>query len=310
MLGVIVAILVQYPAHAQLAAPIAIPPAATISGSGPASTAVPRNGNGALADDRSFPFVVALLNGSGGVVCSGTLLNRHGQILTAAHCFCDPSSRPTRVRIGRSVHAADRAAVDELTLQREISDTVAFLDEDYCAKKGVDLAVVATRTPLDASVDLVADLHVASPKTPHPDPKFAKYPLAAYIQSFRSNDPVPVFTVGFGASEVQTLGGGAKRFAQIDLLPCQLNRSECTTLLEFYAPSAQGAAVETCRGDSGGPVLEREDGAGQPPRWRLFGVTSRSLSDNREKYCGGGGVYVSVLSPRVQNWLAQFLEAR
>ncbi|MFY9316951.1 MAG: trypsin-like serine protease [Burkholderiales bacterium] len=283
-------------AHAQRAEPILLPRAV---GASPALAPPAR------ADALSFPFVVALVNAGGGVMCSGTLLNPRGKILTAARCFCDPSSQPTHVRIGRSVYATDKTDRGELTLQRELAPGAEFLDEGYCAKRGFDLAIAATREPLDqALAEILGGLHVATPKAPYPDPDFKRYPLGAYLRAFQSGKPVEVYTVGFGETEVAAKGGGAKRYARLKVLPCAPGQPGCMLLMEYFAPEQDGAA-DTCRGDSGGPVLEREDGTG----WLLFAVTSRSLGDRRDKYCGGGGVYVSVLSPRVQDWLGRHIDA-
>jgi len=67
----------------------------------------------------------------------------------------------------------------------------------------------------------------------------------------------------------------------------------CAPDFELVLPRKSGA--DTCHGDSGGPVLERE---GQ--RWRIVAITSRSVVSSILE-CGDGGVYVRVDS--IRPWL-------
>jgi hypothetical protein len=63
----------------------------------------------------------------------------------------------------------------------------------------------------------------------------------------------------------------------------------------------QRGTVDSCNGDSGGPVFIREASPGTG--FRLMGITSRSAS--RQVTCGAGGVYtlVPTNNDRVYNWL-------
>jgi hypothetical protein len=265
-------------------------------------------GGASLPPDLSFPFVVALLNSRNGMACSGTLISNRGHVLTAAHCFCDAASRPAAMRIGRSIFL-DTPVASELRVTRELADEVQFLDEKYCAaKNGIDLAIAVTRMPLDLALDLTGSLHVVTPRTPHPDRNAAMFPLGYYLQMFTAGKPFSVVAVGFGASELQPLSGGSKRYASLSVLPCGPTDTRCEQFIELQARNPAGVAVDTCVGDSGGPLLEA-GGTGQRT-WRLFGVTSRAITGGKEQYCGSGGVYVSVLSLRVQNWLAGVVDAK
>jgi hypothetical protein len=258
-----------------------------------------------LPTDRAFPFVVALMNARGGVACSGTLLSERGHVLTAAHCFCEQHPRPVAVRIGRSIFA-NNPVVDELRITRALSDSVVLFDTQFCERGGLDLAVARTRKPLDAPVSLIENLHVVTPRTPYPPGN--PFPLAYYLNLMTAQKPFQVVAVGFGANELQPLSGGTKRYAELSVLPCGLSDKDCSHLLEFYARNPAGVDVDTCLGDSGGPILQI--GAPGERTWRLFGVTARSIQGGSEKYCGSGGVYVSVMSLRVQEWIEKLVDAQ
>jgi secreted trypsin-like serine protease len=69
-------------------------------------------------------------------------------------------------------------------------------------------------------------------------------------------------------------------------------------------------AIDTCSGDSGGPVYwfaQRYDHEGNLGVHRfLVGITSRALAGVDQSFgqCGGGGVYTAVVHGDVLAWLA------
>jgi hypothetical protein len=98
--------------------------------------------------------------------------------------------------------------------------------------------------------------------------------------------------VGFGATDsAAARGTGVKRAARIPLdgWGCDLSRSRtagCNP--EFEMVVATPGGVDTCDGDSGGPLLERNGG-----EWRLLGITSRPIASSRKR-CGDGGVCTRI----------------
>jgi hypothetical protein len=72
----------------------------------------------------------------------------------------------------------------------------------------------------------------------------------------------------------------------------------CLPGLELVLPRTAG--IDTCSGDSGGPILEVQSGA-----WRVVAVTSRSVS-NALLPCGDGGIYVRTDAVAV--WLTAQLK--
>ena len=108
---------------------------------------------------------------------------------------------------------------------------------------------------------------------------------------------------GFGATNYSaTRGAGEKRTARVPLQGwgCDLSRvrtTGCLPNIELLVATPGG--VDTCDGDSGGPLLER---VGR--QWRLLGITSRSLASARKR-CGEGGIYIRI--DKISAWLQHSL---
>jgi hypothetical protein len=111
---------------------------------------------------------------------------------------------------------------------------------------------------------------------------------------------------GFGATDHSaTRGAGEKRAARIPLQGwgCDLSRvrtTGCVPSIELLAVAPGG--VDTCDGDSGGPLLERVGN-----QWRLLGITSRPLASARKR-CGEGGIYTRI--DTITDWLRRNLASR
>jgi secreted trypsin-like serine protease len=133
--------------------------------------------------------------------------------------------------------------------------------------------------------------------------------LSAALPRTASTDP-GFLLVGFGCSKpTQASDGnldcliskigikmGAVAYKSAD---CLVPTSSTCHFGEFILSSDAGT-IDTCAGDSGGPVL-------LPPRTtdffgpRLVGLTSRSWSSTGQ--CGPGGIYTKLTSTEIINWL-------
>ena len=226
--------------------------------------------DGGTSDPMSFPYVVALLR-NGDVHCSGFIVGQ-SSVVTAAHCVC-PEIADT-VFIGSSIYEGDsdsKGYEEEFALSGEFET----FSRDFChysnpiANGLVDLAIVYTEKPMEL-----------------PRSFFPWLPLGVY------RDQGTSIVVGFGASEY-TSAGGVKRFAVIEVFPCDVHpQTGCLRNKEMVAVNPPGERVDTCKGDSGGPVLYDYGGG-----FGVMGLTSRKIEGGDAEHCGSGGIYVSTLTP-------------
>ena len=112
--------------------------------------------------------------------------------------------------------------------------------------------------------------------------------------------------VGFGVDDVRhPTSFGVKRSVEVPAAGwgCDRGRvrsTRCQPGAELLLIAVGGA--DTCRGDSGGPVLEPTDNG-----YRLLAITSRSTASGGAP-CGRGGIYVRA--DAIDPWLTSLLEAR
>lgn len=252
------------------------------------------------AEDTSHPETVALLSGSNEVLCSGVLVS-DTHVLTAAHCVCDFT--PRFVFVGSDVddlrtNPDGRIAASFTIDPRSLGTPPYVFEPTYCTLDKEERAA-------------------------HPDIALLRFendrPLADRFKRRVPFQVAPLDTpvariVGFGASE-KTASGGTKRFATVQTETCRRDdETGCNAELEFVAhdPDARDAAsgrVDTCNGDSGGPVYW----AGAD-FW--IGMTLRSV-EQEGPYCGAGGIYLefgriahreNTESDHIQYWYRRVLE--
>jgi len=223
---------------------------------------------GSLSESSAWRDSVALLRGHT-FVCSGILVARR-TVLTAAHCLT--GEPPDRVVFGAEPQAEDTVTVSVESVHQYPDWT-----------KSYDLGIVklGNISHLDVPYRLIA--------------------RGCALQSFARD--APVVAVGFG-STTSLPQGVQKHEARMSLVTTDCNtvpEASCRdTLGKGAEVIAGGGGVDTCGGDSGGPLyLETPDGH------VLLGVTSRALYPAVQ--CGGGGIYVR-LDETALAWLADAAE--
>jgi Trypsin len=238
---------------------------------------------------QALPEVVAIKSRAG-EWCTGTLIGSKA-ILTAAHCFCSDG--------GNFDHRGDVMFGNRATEPREtipISWAVS-MRPDFCRVQksqfpaGEDLALAI----------LASDATVARPTQ-----------LVNFTGQYLGQPSQNLIVVGFGLTEKYT--SGQKLYASVPI-----KSPLCDGVAESLHGCARGrevvladklGRVDTCGGDSGGPVYYRDMGqAPAPERWVLAAVTSRASADalrvNSQVKCGPGGIY-TLLGPAAMSWLCRW----
>lgn len=203
--------------------------------------------------------------------CSGVLISDQ-LVLTAGHCA--DGEQPTRVLFGTG-EDDPRAAVFDVDGPPERNPGYSK-DQNYLN----DLTLIVLHGKVTANV---------SPAKIAP-------PSIFNVQQFRT-----VRLVGFGMSDQQARQGfGVKRYGDTGVVSPDCEQAGDEKYgghpgLEFVAGDQR---VDTCRGDSGGPVFWENS----QKEWLLVGTTSRWTA-NHSHICGDGGVYVRT--DRYLQWISE-----
>ncbi len=205
-----------------------------IAGSGP-SQAAAKIVNG--LETHLYPSVGMLVTGDGSL-CSGILVGCQ-TFLTAAHCICtipgvvaldgaECNARPDRLDPARFRVFFQHAGVFQVS--------AVAVNPSYLPDTASDLALLRLASPVDGITPTAINT-TAKPA----------FGTAGTI-------------VGFGATAVELQNGGIKRVGSVATSSCSGPANAFQICWNFTSPlGPPGTNANTCRGDSGGPLLVATD---------------------------------------------------
>lgn len=249
-------------------------------------------------------------------VCTGTLLHGQHAVLTAGHCSCG-ITESYRFIAKRTFDGKPDAEPKDASAFRAIREPARFPGFS-CAEgvdnSGRDLAVFFIR-------DIEEQAHETDVQSETLDPD--AFTRIVSMHTVYASGARQLTAAGYGITEDGTFSRTLER-GRIDIgsyfcSQGSFGGTPCAGFHEFVLGSVSGASqtlpVDTCNGDSGGPVYwyppeqTADDGTTFLPPPALVGVTSRALlyADHLPgMLCGGGGIYTAVGHSDVLNWLQAY----
>lgn len=234
---------------------------------------------GTVVRAGDFPDIVGVSAADGEVACTGVLI-KPDLVLTAAHCALQGISE--RIHIGNRRGQWD--ATYKVARSRHALQSPDLPAGCWSLQCGRDLAVLLLEGPVrDVTPRAYADERVVDRAKFYHVVGFGRTDPEATIRSETKRE-ANVAAVSNGCEG--RVGGRPDR----DVYGCEAGQ-------EVVAGQVRDTA-DTCKGDSGGPLLMSADGRTPPAtsaRYRLAGITSRPTSLAR-RICGDGGVYERLTS--------------
>ncbi|XP_054724910.1 chymotrypsinogen B-like [Uloborus diversus] len=222
---------------------------------------------GREASRGSWPWQVTILNKYREPFCGGTLLSQ-GWVLTAAHC----------VRKRLVIRAGEHDLMSDEGTEQESRVLDSFVHPDY------DMNTVNN--------------DVALLKLKHPF-KFNQFAQPACLPS--PSDELQIHTraviLGWGKRKNSAVYGTdhlhQAEVPVVDLQDCRENYQNYHISSNMLCAGFKEGRVDSCAGDSGGPLLFQKDN-----KWTIFGITSFGEGCGQK---GKYGIYANV--PKYMDWI-------
>lgn len=243
-------------------------------------------------------------------VCTGTMVHGQHAVLTAGHCSCGVADSYRFVTKETFDDHLDTKQLASFTL-RAIREAVRF--------PGFDCTEGADNAGRDLALFFVRNLN--EEKNEPPPSKAGPLTRVASMHSVYAAGARQLTASGYGITQNGTFPDTLER-GRIDVGSYFCSQGDfggtpCAGFREFVlgtlGAGSVASPVDTCNGDSGGPVYwyppaqtDALTGKVFFPPPALVGVTSRALvfADHLPgMLCGGGGVYTAVGHSDVLNWM-------
>jgi len=266
---------------------------------------------GHIANRGEFTPVVAITRIDKNVGCSGTVIatdENGGWVLTAAHCVCVLKLMPGEGGFAQILFGNPNINTNTETKFIDANGTRLYA-RDFCTNFRPQQQI--------CDVDLaVLRFNGGPPQMPgfmpaqFPSENSANRSLTAGVEIVGYGD-VDIADAGLtdGARMLRLDTVGSKQHALISYFgPCPSVLPACSYSAvrhgciggdrEIILSDQGGNGIDTCAGDSGGPVFSTRD---SDAKRRLIAVTSRAKDAHGT--CGPGGIYVKVFSQDIISWL-------
>ncbi|XP_071481389.1 chymotrypsin B-like [Diadema antillarum] len=209
-----------------------------------------RVSGGRPTDIESWPWMASLRDQHGSHMCGATLIGDRW-LLTAAHCLENESSR----ELGSVVMGDTSLAENSSSHVTRNSFRIYMHDEFDAAAFTNDIAVVRFDPPVGTSIGV-------SPACLNDDTREMELFTTCYV-------------LGWGKTSFSDFGSTILQEGRVPLVPLD----ECTKAYagrhhlsdHVICAVSSDAQVDTCKGDSGGPLMCRDNATNA---WSVVGVTS------------------------------------